>query len=148
MTTTRRVAMVGYVINSVFLAVSGVVYLLRPEFMPYHAEAVGQSWAEVEPAFQILILALMRVVGGAFLASALASVVIAIKPFREGQAWATWVLPATGLMVVGATLLATTSVARNTPGNPPVAKFLGAGVLVGLCFALSLLGRASKDSGP
>ena len=145
MTKTRRVAMVGYVISSVPLAVFGAVYLLRPEFMPYHAEAVGRSWAEVEPAFQILILALMRVVGGACLALALATVVIATKPFREGQAWATWLLPAISLTVVGASLMATLSVARNTPGNPPVAVVLGSGVLVVLCFGLSLFGEASAD---
>ncbi len=145
MTKTRRAAMVGYVISSVPLFVFGAVYLLRPEFMPYHAEAVGQSWAEVEPAFKILILALMRVVGGAFLALALAIVVIAIKPFREGQAWATWLLPAISLMALGASLMATMSVARNTPGNPPVAVVLGSGVLVGLCFGLSLLSGATTD---
>ena len=145
MTKTRRAAMVGYVLSSVPLAVFGTVYLLRPEFMPYHAEAVGKSWAEVEPAFQILILALMRVVGGAFLALALAIVVIAIKPFREGQAWATWLIPAIGITAVGASLMATMSVARNTPGNPPVGVVFGRGVLLGLCFALSLFGGASTE---
>ncbi len=145
MRKTRQAAMVGYVISSVPLAVFGAVYLIRPEFMPYHAEAVGQSWAEVEPEFQILILALMRVVGGAFLALALATVVIAIKPFREGQAWATWLLPAIGFTAVGASLLAMMSVARNTPGNPPVSVVLGSGILLGLCFGLSLFGGASTD---
>ena len=145
MKKTRQAAMVGYVISSIPLAVLGVVYLLRPEFMPYHAEAVGRSWADVEPAFQILILALMRTIGGAFLALALATVVIATKPFREGQAWATWLLPAVGLMAVSASFMATTSVARNTPGNPPVAVILGSGVLLVLCFGLSLFRDAATD---
>ena len=131
--------------GSILFGLMGVMYLRRREFMPYHAEAVGTSWAEVEPAFQILILALMRVVGGAFLALALATVVIAIKPFREAQAWATWLLPAIGFTAMGASLVATMSVARNTPGNPPVAVVLGSGILIGLCFGLSLFGGASTD---
>lgn len=137
--------MVGYVISGLPLAALGGVYLLRPEFMSYHAEAVGQPWSDVQPAFQVLILALMRTIGGAFLALALATVVIATKPFREGQAWATWLLPSVGLLAVGGSLMATTSVARKTPGNPPVAVVVGSGVLLLVCFGLSLLGEPSGD---
>ena len=33
--------------------------------MPYYSVAVGMPWAEVDPAFQVVILALMGAMGGA-----------------------------------------------------------------------------------
>ena len=45
------------------LAVFSLIYLFRSEFMPYHAAAVEQVWREIDPAFQVLILALMRAAG-------------------------------------------------------------------------------------
>jgi hypothetical protein len=47
------------------LGIIGLVYLFRSQFMPCHAIAVGKTWTEIDPAFQILLLALIRVVGGA-----------------------------------------------------------------------------------
>ena len=145
MRRTRRAAMVGYLVSSLPLAVFGTVYLFRGEFMPYHSAAIGQSWTDLEPELQILILALMRGVGGAFLALAVTVTVVATKPFREGQRWATWLLPVVGLTVVSATLWAATDVARNTPGDPPVAIVVGTGVLLLLSFGLSLVGEGQKE---
>jgi len=54
----------------------GLINLGRSEFMPYHADAVGRPWAQVEPASQILIIALMRSFGGTALALGIAVVVI------------------------------------------------------------------------
>ena len=34
----------------------GFIYLLKPSFMPYHAEAVMMPWEEVSPEFQRLFL--------------------------------------------------------------------------------------------
>lgn len=59
----RRVAMAGYIMSAIPLALFGAIYLTRSEFMPYHAAAVGQSWGEVAPGFQVLLLAMMRAVG-------------------------------------------------------------------------------------
>lgn len=138
----RRVAMAGYIISAIPLALFGAIYLTRSEFMPYHAAAVGQSWGEVAPAFQVLLLALMRTVGGAFLAVAVAVVVMALKPFREGQPWATWVLPLIVLLAAGGSLAATLSVAQNSPANPPTGVVIATVVIVVVSFLLSL----RKDS--
>ena len=53
--------------------------------MPYHSEALGSSWSDVEPKTQVLILALMRVAGGGFLATGLAISILLIIPFRAGD---------------------------------------------------------------
>ncbi len=53
--------------------------------MPYHSEALGSSWSDVGPKTQVLILALMRVAGGGFLATGLAMFILLIIPFRAGD---------------------------------------------------------------
>lgn len=138
----RRIAMAGYIMSAIPLAIFGAIYITRSEFMPYHAAAVGQSWAEVAPAFKVLLLASMRTVGGAFLALAVAVVAIALKPFREGQPWARWVLPVIILLAAGGSMAATLSVAQNTPGNPPTGVVIATVVIVVASFLLSL----RKDS--
>ncbi len=37
------------------------MYLFRKKFMPYHADAVGKSWNELDREIRVLIIALMRV---------------------------------------------------------------------------------------
>ena len=46
-----KVAFSCYAIAALLLLVFALVYLTRSEFMPYHSDAVGLEWAEVDPAF-------------------------------------------------------------------------------------------------
>ncbi|KAA3659653.1 MAG: hypothetical protein DWQ04_21690 [Chloroflexi bacterium] len=133
-----KVAFYCYLLTLLLLAVFGLIYLFRSEFMPYHAVAVGQSWADLEPAFQILILGLMRVIGGNLLATAFAIGIILFGPFRQGARWSYWAIPIIGLLSSVATLYATLYVDRNTPASAPwMAAALGVVLLV-LGFILSV----------
>jgi hypothetical protein len=64
-----KIAFGLHLLAALLIAAAGLVYLFRSEFRPYHAEAVGPSWSEVERPFQILIRTLMIVLGGACLAT-------------------------------------------------------------------------------
>ena len=101
------------------IGIIGLIYLFRSQFMPYHAIAVGKIWTEVDPAFQILLLALIRVVGGAWVATALAMGILLFIPFRQGMRWARLAIPAIGLVAELAALYVTLSVTLNTPATPP-----------------------------
>ncbi len=131
-------AFVCHLLVSLFLAIFGLIYLFQPEFMPYHAAAVGRKWSAVDPAFQILILALMKVAGGAWLATAGAMMVLLFKPFREGARWVLWTVPAMGLTVAATSLYVTLYVAANTSATPPwLAAAFGVSLLVvGLILSL------------
>ena len=106
--------------------------------MPYHAEALGLSWSELEAKIQVLILALMRAAGGGFLATGLTIFILLIIPFRSGERWAAYAIPAIALCLSGGTLLATLLVKTKTPGNPPVfLSFLALGLtLTGFIFSV------------
>jgi hypothetical protein len=137
-----RIAFWCYLLATLTATAFGVVYLVKPEFMPYHSVAVGMPWAAVAPSFQVLILALMRAVGGACLAFAVLQLTLLLIPFRQGAAWATWAIAVSGLVMCAGTLYAMMLVAQNTPATPPwIAPTAGAVLLV-VALVLSLERRA------
>ena len=127
-----------YLLALLSIGIIGLIYLFRSQFMPYHAIAVGKTWGEVDPSFQILLLALIRVVGGAWIATALAMGILLFIPFRQGIRWARWAIPAIGLVAELPALYATLSVTLNTPATPPWkgVVLVMALLVVGIIFSL------------
>ena len=72
MSTRMKVAFSFHLLVLLGIGIIGLIYIFRTEFMPYHAIAVGHSWKEVDSAFQILLLALIKVFGGGSFATAVA----------------------------------------------------------------------------
>ena len=119
MSKRMKIAFCCHLLAILGLAMIGLVYLFRSEFMPYHAVAVGRNWAEVDSAFQILLLALIRVFGGANFSTALAMGIILFIPFRQGILWARWAIPSIGYATQLPSLFVTLSVTLKTPATPP-----------------------------
>src|SRR4051794_29416038 len=94
MSARMKVAFGCHAIAYLLFAAFAAIYLLRPRFMPYHEIAVGMRWEEVGRPFQILILGLMRVVGGGLLSAAFIGAILLFWPFRRGISWARWAIPA------------------------------------------------------
>ena len=115
----KRSAVIAYSITALASLVLGTVYMLKNSFMPYHAEAVSKSWAEVETADQILISALMDVSGGGWFTVGVVIVILLVFPFRNDEQWAIYALPAIILIFYLPNLWATLSVLWNTPASPP-----------------------------
>jgi len=133
-----KVAFCCHLLAILGLAIVGLIYIFRSEFMPYHAVAVGSNWAEVESAFQFLILALIKAFGGATFSAALAMGIILFIPFRYGIRWARWAIPAIGFAAELPGLYATLSVTLNTPATPPWKGVLLVMVLLFIGLILSL----------
>ena len=141
----RTVAFCCHLLAALSLLIFALVYLFRSEFMPYHAVAVGQNWAEVDPAFQVLTLALMKVAGGGWLATALAVIILLLIPFRKGARWADWAIPVIGLPASVSSLYVTLYVAHHTPASPPwIAAALGTMLLI-VGFICSILPTSKKS---
>jgi hypothetical protein len=138
MSIRMKVGFWCHLLAMLLIGIPGLIYLFRSQFMPYHAIAVGKTWAEVAPAFQILLLALMRTVGGAWIATALAMGIVLFIPFRQGMRWARWAVPAIGLVAELPALYATLSVTLNTPGTEPWKGVVLIIVLLVAGFILSL----------
>lgn len=137
MNVLSKLAFSCHLLAAFLLCLFGLTYLFRHEFMPYHAEAVEREWSAVEPSFQILITAFMKIVGSAWLASALAMIILLSIPFRKGERWAYGAVPAVGLTATIPSLLATLYVGNNTPASPPWLPALAGILLLVIGFILS-----------
>ncbi|MGK7294747.1 MAG: hypothetical protein ACNS61_02835 [Candidatus Wenzhouxiangella sp. M2_3B_020] len=106
----------GVVVASVVL---GTVYLVAPEFMPYHADAIGRDWSELSHDEQLLFRALLRLAAGGWLATAAALALLLLIPFRTGERWSYWAIPAVSLIFYLPNLYATLLVTYGTPAIAP-----------------------------
>jgi hypothetical protein len=119
MRARETIAFLCFLLSCILCAALGLLYLFSPKFMPYHAIAIGTSWEELTPAYQALFLALIRGVGGGFLASATACFILLFIPYRAKAAWARWALLIVGLLVGVSMLYASLIVMQETPASPP-----------------------------
>ena len=146
MNSKMKIAFGCYFLSGLVSMGFGMVYLFRTEFMPYHSVAVGMSWAEVPPNFQVLILALMKAVGGTSITLALVLFAVLFMPFRQGARWAIVSIPLIGLFQSAAMLYAMSQVALHTSARPPI-WVTGTGMaLLLLAFILSLSGTNLPES--
>jgi hypothetical protein len=131
MSATSIAAFGCYAIVALVAVAFGLVYLLRPSFMPYHQEALATPWHEVEPRLQALLLAFMRGAGGGMLAAGIGAGALLLVPFRAGEAWSLVVIPAVELAVVVPMLWATYIVRSRTGAHSPVLlSAAGVGLIV------------------
>jgi hypothetical protein len=119
MSFRRKVAATAYGINSLVSLILGSTYLLRGSFMPYHADALQRSWAEVEPALQTLLGALMDVAGAGWIGIGVATLALVAVPMRRGERWGRLLIPVLFLIFYVPTLFATIAVLNGTPATPP-----------------------------
>jgi len=106
----RKIALVLYALVALFSLVLGLIYFLRDSFLPYHEALLGTSWDELDAPARTLLLALMNVAGGGWLALFVLIMALVIIPFRRGELWARIVIPVGILALYVPTLLATLTV--------------------------------------
>ena len=141
MTPRIRVAFWTYLLLLVAGAAWGVGFLLRTEFSSYHGAAAGVRWTAVPPNFQVVILALTRLAGGLWVATALAILVVLLIPFRHGARWALWAVPLLMLAQYLAPMPAMAHLSAHSNATPPWALTLGCIVATLVVFAASLTGK-------
>lgn len=135
----KIVIMISYQIVALLGLGFAYMYLFRGEFMPYHSIAVGRSWAEVDPAMQVLILALMRVSGGGWLALSFALVFFSILTYRRNNIKLDFAGLVIGWAILIPTLYATLYVRANSPADPPWYAAAVAIAVLGIGFILAII---------
>jgi hypothetical protein len=81
-----------YLLNLIMATAGGFVYFFSSKMMPYHAQVIGKSWAELDRGIQLIILALMQVLGAGVIAVSFIALVVLFIPFRRGERWTNWML--------------------------------------------------------
>jgi hypothetical protein len=116
--------------------VFGVRYMRRDAFLPYHAAVAGRGWPELDPGVQVVILGMLRIIGGGFATLGVTLLWLCFA-LHEGARWAPWAI----LTVSAAALVPMLHVAlklrafrpeAQTPVRPTVAMMLLIVVGVGL----------------
>jgi hypothetical protein len=107
--------------------------------MPYHQEALGVPWQQLDPRLQALLLGLMRTAGGGLLASAGAIAVMVFVPLRAGEAWARYSIPIVGIAAAVPALYATILVRNRTGAHTPVLAAAVGVLMIVLGFILSVV---------
>lgn len=119
MSQRKKIVSILYGIIAVASLILGSIYLFSNQFMPYHQEALETSWEDIDGRVQTLILALMTVAGGGWIALGIFTLTLILIPFRQDQIWASYLIPVSLLSFYLPTLMATLSVLENTPATPP-----------------------------
>jgi hypothetical protein len=128
--TARLASFACYALFALSAAAFGAIYMLRSRFMPYHEEALGRSWQELDSRLQVLLLALLRISGAGLLVGGISMAILLLIPFRAGEGWSLWAIPLIGLMTDLPSLYATALIRLRTGAHTPVwASIAGLGLL-------------------
>jgi hypothetical protein len=132
MSAGQVVAFVCYALAALLSLLFGTMYLVRSQFMPYHEEAVGIPWQQLDPRFQALLLGLLRTTGGGLLTAGICVAILLLIPFRGDEAWSRSAIPVIGLVSSVPALYATVLIRARTGARTPVAA---SGAAIGLILA-------------
>lgn len=80
--------LVSYTLAFLIIVTYSVVYLKRSEFLPYHSIAIARTWDEVDWRMKLLIMALIKVTGWAWLAVAIAGFMLLYLLFSSNAEFA------------------------------------------------------------
>ncbi|TCV91457.1 hypothetical protein EC912_11150 [Luteibacter rhizovicinus] len=98
-----------------------MLYLGRSEFLPWHSSATGRSWRDIDERMRTLLLALIRLLGWAYLAAAFAGFCgIYVTFFAAGGLPSLLVLQCLGLLVAIPPLMVTMRIRASTGASTPV----------------------------
>lgn len=134
MRTTRMKWADGCFLTAAAVSVAfGAVYLTTPHVLPYHEQALGEVWAAMDATQQTVLLSLLRIIGGGFLAVGIATAFFVLRPHRRREPWITAAILTTSMALILPTSYAVAMVRLRTDGNPPWAP-------LALTFVLMLIG--------
>ena len=120
----------------------GVRYMRRDAFLPYHAAVAGKSWSELDSGVQVVILGMLRIVGGGFATLGVTLLWLCFA-LHEDARWAPWAILTISALALGPMLhVALKFRAFRPEAQTPVRPTLAMMLLIVVGVALSLLARS------
>ena len=141
MSVALRVSIGLYCLVGLLFILGGLNYVLRSEFMPYHAVALNTSWMQVPGAYQALIRALMIGMGSGGCTAGISVLALALVGLRKHTEWCRWTLPVIAGLHIILGRYSSQQLYAVTSGGPPRAVTAVVGLLALGAFLLSLLDR-------
>ena len=142
----RRIATALQLLAALLSIAASARYMTTSEFMPYHAVVTGQAWTTLTPGLQVIIIGMLRILAGGFLACGLALAFLA-WPLWRGERWAAWASLCVGLAVWAPTLAVTFMLTSAAPAaQPPTLPTIAILVVVVAAFITGLFARAPASN--
>lgn len=127
------------------IAVLALTYATRSQFMPYHAAAIERPWHTLDAPLQLLLLALVRLVGWGWLAIASAGLVMLYQLFiLRLPLELLLLLQGYCLLAITPVIAVSSQVKRHSNGSPPVMASWVTMMLCWLGFLFGLLAIAAS----
>lgn len=120
MNRREQAALSIFFVLGISLCALGALYLLRTEFMPYHARALQTSWLALAAHEQGFVLGMLRGLGAGALIAGVSTVFMAVAGWRHSITPYRKLLPLTAVGYTSLLGFATWTVATRTPGEPPL----------------------------
>ncbi|HEY3680290.1 MAG TPA: hypothetical protein VGL45_16365 [Bradyrhizobium sp.] len=122
--------------------VFGIRYMRRQAFLPYHAAVAGKPWADLDPGVQIIILAMLKIIGGGFATLGVTLLWLCFA-LHEGARWAPWAILTISAVALGPMLYVAIKLrAFRAEAQTPVRPTLAMIVLIVVGVGLSILARS------
>lgn len=134
----------SYAAALLIIATFALIYASRSQFLPYHAAAIARPWRALDGPLQLLLLALIRLVGWGWLAIACAGLLLLHQAYRQHLPLQLLVLlQAYCLLAITPIIVVSTEVKRRTNASPPVMVGWLTVLLTWLGFLFGVLAKAS-----
>lgn len=130
----KNIALSFLAIVAVTHLVFGIVYVTADEFMSYHAGALSTNWAGLDPNYQTLLLALIKLAGAGGIVAGAVNLTLVMYFFKKPYRSLVLLAPFSAVVFQSFTHYVVYQVSANTPGTPPL--FL---VTMGSCTLLVAL---------
>jgi len=147
MSIKTKISFYCYLLLAILCAGMSSFYILTSRILPYHEEVLGVSWDALQPGFQLLLISFVKGGGALALASTIALLIMLFIPFRRGERWARWAIPAFQLPSLIALNYAPINIAIKTSAHPPLIIFFIGDLLFLAGFIFSLDFGKSKGQG-
>jgi hypothetical protein len=117
----------------------GVRYMRREAYLPYHAAVAGKSWNELDPGVQVIILGMLKIIGGGFATLGVTLLWLCFALY-EGARWAPWAILTISAVELGPMLYVAIRLRAFRPdAQTPVRPTLAMMVLIVAGVGLALL---------
>jgi hypothetical protein len=117
----------------------GVRYMRREAYLPYHADVAGKSWDDLDPGVQVIILGMLKIIGGGFATLGVTLLWLCFALY-EGARWAPWAILTISAVALGPMLYVAISLRAFRPdAKTPVRPTLAMMVLIVAGVGLALL---------
>ena len=133
-----KISVLLFALDAFVALAMGLRYLSRADFLPYQAKATGRTVGDLDPALRVVILAMIRVVGGGFLGFGVLSLGLTICLWR-GELVAGYALTLGAAALLGPAWWAAHSITKLAPDSgAPTKLTLAAGTTTALAFVALL----------